>query len=142
MPLKFSHNGHGNVRTRGKLFTPSTLYTGLTVIVLHGPISGSKLFETDGIPDFLGKKTILKKNQQMNNSMKNYPAYRVKQVCIHSLTQINCGSLNLFMNCIFSLMCKCVCGEVLQINLRKVFSCSVLLLLLILFQFNLGIIYI
>ena len=34
---------------------------GVTVIVLHGPISGSRLFDTDGIPDFLGKKTILKK---------------------------------------------------------------------------------
>ena len=121
---------------------PSTLYTGVTVIVLHGPISGSKLFDTDGIPDFLGKKTILKKNQQMNNSMKNYPAYRVKQVCIRSLTLFNCGSLNLFVNCIFSLICVCVCGKVLQINPRRVISCAVLLLLLILFQSNLTIIHI
>ena len=42
--VKFSHNGHGNVRTRGKLFTPSTLYTGVTVIVLHGG-GGSSWFE-------------------------------------------------------------------------------------------------
>ena len=60
-----------------------------------GPISGSKLLDIDGIPDFFGKKTFLKKYQQMNKSMKNYPAYRVKQVWIRSLTLINCGSLNL-----------------------------------------------